>query len=57
MGPLIPLFWTSGDVILGFQSQGEFPCIQALLPMHNRIPRLISSATPADLLVASITAE
>ena len=24
MGPLIPLFWTSGDVCYGFQSQGGF---------------------------------
>ena len=24
VGPLIPLFWTSGDVCPGFQSQGGF---------------------------------
>ena len=30
VGPLIPLLWTSGDVCLGFQSQGESPCLHAL---------------------------
>ena len=28
MGPLIPLFWTSGDVFPGFQSQsGSLACV------------------------------
>ena len=29
MGPLIPLFWSSGDVCPGFQSQGGFPRLRA----------------------------
>ena len=32
MGPLIPLFWTSGDVCPGFQSQGGFPRLRASSP-------------------------
>ena len=31
--PLIPLFWTSGDICPGFQSQGGFPHLHALLPL------------------------
>ena len=29
VGPLIPLFWTSGDVSSGFQSQSGFCLIRA----------------------------
>ena len=44
MGPLIPLFWTSGDIYPGFQSQGGylacfFTCV---------ILRFTSGVTPAD---------
>ena len=31
-GPLIPLFWTSGDICPGFQSQGGFPRLRAYSP-------------------------
>ena len=31
MGPLIPLFWTSGDICPGFQSQGEVACTLSCL--------------------------
>ena len=42
MRPLIPLFWTSGDVCPGFQSQGgSLACV---------ILRFTSGATSADLL-------
>ena len=47
VGPLIPLFWTSGDVCPGFQSQGGFPCLHASLPPHNGFLRFTSSVTPA----------
>ena len=55
MGPLIPFFWTSGDVSSWFQSQewatlftigGGVPIIRSL--------RFISGATPADLLVVGM---
>ena len=46
-GPLIPLFWTSGDVCPGFQSQGGFPHLHASSPVHNRFLRFTSDATPA----------
>ena len=41
---LNPLFWTSGDVCPGFQSQGGFL-------------RFTSGGTPADLLMGSMAAE
>ena len=44
MGPLILLFWTSGDFSSGFQSQ-------------SGQPYLCLMETPADLLVASMAAE
>ena len=43
MGPLIPLFWTSGDVCPGFQSQGGFPRLRASSPVCNGFLRF----TPA----------
>ena len=46
MGPLIPLFWTSGDVCPGFQSQGgSFVCFLTCV-----ILRFTSGATPADFI-------
>ena len=57
VGPLIPLFWTSGDVYPGFQSQSGYPCLHAFLPVCNKIPRFTSAATPADLFVARIVPE
>ena len=51
VGPLIPLFWTSGDVCPGFQSQGGslFVCFLTCV-----ILRFISGSTPANLLVTSM---
>ena len=49
-----PLFWTSGDVCPGFQSQGGFPHLCASLPVCNRISTF--GATTTDLLVASMSA-
>ena len=42
LGPLVPLFWISGDVSSGFQSQSGLPYS----------PRSTSGATLADLLAA-----
>ena len=49
VGPLIPLFWTSGDVFPGFQSQGGFPRLCGSLPAYNEFLRFTFGATPADL--------
>ena len=57
MGTLIPLFWTSGDVSPGCQSQGEFFCLHALLPVCKGFLRFTSGATPADHLTASMVTE
>ena len=46
MGSLIPLLWTSGDVCLGFQSQGaSLACFLTCV-----ILRFTSGATPADCI-------
>ena len=52
LGPLITLFWPSGDFCPRFQSR-----LLALSPACNRILRFTSGATPADLLGASMAAE
>ena len=49
-GLLIPLFWTSGDVSSGFQSQVGFPRLHALSPVYNKFLGFTSGPTPADLL-------
>ena len=35
MGPRIPLFWTTGDVCPGVQSQGGSPRVRASSPVRN----------------------
>ena len=47
MGPLIPMFWTSGDVCRGFQSQGRSPLLIMLnlkqlviFTLNNLVPYL-----------------
>ena len=56
MGPLIPLFWTSGDVSSGFQSQSGqatlFTFGEDIYVTHGL--RFTSGVTPAYLLAASI---
>ena len=49
VGPLIPLFWTSGDVCPGFQSQACFLACTLFF-------RFTCAATPADLLKAGMAA-
>ena len=50
MGPLIPMFWTSGDVSSGFQSLGG--------GIHDICSlRFTSGETLADLLVAGMAAD
>ena len=56
--PLIPLFWTSGDVSSGVQSQRAFKALFTLgggiCDIHSL--RFTSGVTPADLLVARMAA-
>ena len=50
MGPLIPLFWTSGDVWPGFQSQGgSLVCFLTCV--------ITFGATPADSIEVSMAAK
>ena len=54
LGPLVPLFWISGDVSSGFQSQSGFCLIHYFCGGECNVhsPRFGSGATLADLLVA-----
>ena len=52
LGPLVPLFWISGDVSSGFQSQSGLPYSHRRRKIH--CPRSTSGATLADLLAASV---
>ena len=58
LGPLIPLFWISGDVSSRFQSQSGFCLIYFFVDVKHNVhsPRSTSGATCADLLAASIAA-
>ena len=53
-GPLVPLFWISGDISSGFQSQSGFCLIRYFCGGECNVhsPRFTSGATLADLLVA-----
>ena len=53
MGPLIPIFWTSGDVFPGFQSQGG-PLAWFLARV---ILRFTSGVIPADCIEVSMAAK
>ena len=56
-GPLVSLFWISGDISFGFQSQSGFCLIQFCrrkCNVHSLRPP--SCAIPADLLTAIIAA-
>ena len=57
VGPLIPLFWTSGDVSPGFQSQGRSLACMPLSPACNEFLRFTSCVTPADCIEVSMAAE
>ena len=57
VGPLIPCFWTSGDISPWFQSHCGSPHLHAFSTACNGLLRFASVATPADLLMASMTAE
>ena len=50
LGPLLPLFWISGDVSSGFQSQSGLPYSHCRGERNVRSPRSTSGATLADLL-------
>ena len=51
VGPLIPLFWTSGDICPRFQNRSGSS------PVCNVFLRFRSGARPADPLMASMAAE
>ena len=57
VGPLTPLFRTSGDVCIGFQSQGGSSRMHVLAPTRNKFLRFTSCATTADLLAVGMVAE
>ena len=57
LGPLILLFWTSGDACPVFQSQHRFPHLCTLSTLCNRFLRFTSGVTPTDLLVANMAAK
>ena len=53
--PLVPLFWSSGDISSGFQSQSGFCLINFCRGKCNvHSLRSTSGATPADLLTAGM---
>ena len=54
LGPLVPLFWTSGDVSYGFQSQSgqSYSYLAGVCVTHY--PRFTSGVTSADLSAASM---
>ena len=56
MGPLEPLFWISGDVSSGFQSQSGFCLIRYFCGGKCNVhsPRFTSGATLVDLLAAGV---
>ena len=55
VGPLIPLFWTSGDISSLFQRVSSLILGGGIHDTHSL--RFTSGVTPADLLVASLEAE
>ena len=54
MGPLITLFWTFGDVCLGFKARVDFLLVR--FPACMLFLRFISGPTPANLLTESMAA-
>ena len=54
LGPLVPLFWISGDVSAGFQSQSGLPYSHCGGECNVRSPRSTSGATLANLLAAGM---
>ena len=51
------MFWTSGDICLGFQSQVGSPALYALLPADNQFLRVTCDVTATNFLVANIRTE
>ena len=56
LGPLVPLFWISGDVSSGFQSQSGLPYSHCGGKHNVCSLRSTSGATHADLLAAGFAA-
>ena len=57
VGPLVPPFWTYGDVCTGFQITSGSNHLRALLPAHDGLHGFICSITPAGLVVVSMAAD
>ena len=53
LGPLVPLFWISGDVSSGFRSQSGLPYLYCRGEHNVHSLRSTSGGTLSDLLVAS----
>ena len=58
MGQLIPLFWTSGNVSLGFKARVDpsLACFEFLF-VCNEFLRFTSGATPADCIEVNMAAK
>ena len=54
LGPLVPLFWISGNVSSGFQSQSGLPYLHCRGKRNACSLRSASGATCADLLAAGL---
>ena len=54
VGPLIPLFWTSGDICPGFQSQGGLACMLSCLRAIPLIHLWCDTCWPLDGLHGSL---
>ena len=52
--PLVPLFWISGDISSGFQSQSGLPYLHCGGERNVYSPRSTSGATLADLLAVGM---
>ena len=48
VGPLIPLFWTSGDICPGIQSQGGLTCTLSCLGAVPQIHLWCDTCQPLD---------
>ena len=63
LGPLVPLFWISGDVSSGLQSQSQSVLLSLFIislfcggKCNVHSPRSTSGATPANLMTVGIPA-
>ena len=57
VGVRVFLFWPSGDIGCGFESQGGSPHLHAFSPVHNGFLRFTYRVAPANLFAAIIAAD